>query len=325
MYLDDTQYALDVEVLPGESGARLDAFLAGRIADVSRAYVRKLIDKGFVTSSSRKISPATRVVEGDLYHVVFPEPEPSDIVPEPLPLDVLYEDSDIVVVNKAPGMIVHPAPGQVTGTLVGALLYRFGGLSGVQGDTRPGIVHRLDKDTSGVMVVARNDDAHRRLAAQFKDRTVTKVYIAVCHGVPRNRKGEVGRPIGRNLHQVGKMAVDGLDAKPAHTLYEVLDTVGGFSVIRCRILTGRTHQIRLHLAHIGCPVACDALYGREDIIMPADVGSSSGASCPLLARQALHSHRLTIRHPSGNMEMTFESPLPGDIAGFLDCLGKAQP
>jgi len=322
--LENESAVLEIEVLPGEEGMRLDRFLAERVPEASRTYLKRLIARGCVRGPHGSNAPSRKVRPGDVYRVIFPEPEPSDIEPEPIPLDVMHEDEDIVVVNKPPFMIVHPAPGQVRGTLVGALLYRYGSLSGVQGDTRPGIIHRLDKDTSGVMVVARNDRAHRALARQFKERTVSKVYLAVVHGRPPRAEGEIGRPIGKSIRQVGKMAVDGIDAKTAHTIYEVIDSVGAFSLVRCRILTGRTHQIRLHMAHIGCPLACDALYGREAVLAASDVGAACGQERVLLKRQALHSHRLTIRHPSSNIEMTFEVPMPEDMAGFLNFLREVH-
>ena len=321
------EITIEIEVLPGEGGERLDTFLTERMEDVSRSYVKRLITDGRVTTpgkAGKAPSPSHKVKEGEVYAIVLPEPEAQDIEPEPIPLDVIYEDEDLVVLNKAPGMMVHPAPGQLKGTLVSGLLYRYNTLSGLQGETRPGIVHRLDKDTSGVMVAARNDRAHRVLADQFKEHTTVKLYLAIVHGKPKLNEGEIGRPIGRALHQVGKMAVDGLDAKEARTLYEVVDTIKEFSLMKCRILTGRTHQIRLHMAHIGCPVVCDALYGREAVITKADIGGPKGDDTVLLKRQALHAHRLTFRHPVSSIEMTFEAPMPADMAGFLDYLREIQ-
>jgi 23S rRNA pseudouridine1911/1915/1917 synthase len=311
-------HVIEIEVLPGESSERLDTYLASRIENVSRTYVKRLIEQGCVTLEAREIEPSHRVKEGEVFTIALPEPEPEEIEPEPMALNVIYSDEDIVVINKPAGLTVHPVPGQTRGTLVSGLLYHFKTLSAVQGEIRPGIVHRLDKDTSGVMVAARNDAAHRNLAAQFKEHSVTKLYLAIVHGRPRMAQGEIGRPIGRHLKQVGKMAIDGLDAKPAKTFYEAIDSVWKFSVVRCRILTGRTHQIRVHMSHIGCPVVCDAMYGREAVLTREDIGGPKGDETPLLSRQGLHAYRLTFQHPKSGVEMTFEAPVPPDMAGFLD-------
>jgi 23S rRNA pseudouridine1911/1915/1917 synthase len=251
--------------------------------------------------------------------------------PQAIPLSILYEDDAIVVVNKAAGMIVHPAKGHWEGTLASALAHHFGPLSGLGGPTRPGIVHRLDRDTSGVIVVAKTDSAHEALAAQFQSRAVEKEYRAIVVGVPDREQDVIDEPIGDHPTQREKKAIrrGHPEARQAVTFYEVLERFRGFSVVAARPKTGRTHQIRIHLTHAGFPVLCDRLYGGRaeitelDLIprdqLPHDTSALAGT---LLARQALHAHRLTIDHPTSGQRMQFEAPLPADIEQTLVALER---
>ena len=305
----------------GDGGERLDALLAAKTG-FSRSFVKKLVERGYAAADGEVRRSSYIVKPGDTLSLEIPEEEPDGIEPEPIPLDIIYQDADIAVVNKPAGMAVHPSPGHARGTLAGALLFNLKVLSTVQGTLRPGIVHRLDKNTSGVMVVARNDAAHRALARQFKDRTVRKQYVALVHGQPGTRTGSVERPVGRSIHGPGEMAVDGIDAKEAYTEYEMLDAVGPFSMLRAFPRTGRTHQIRVHLAHLGCPILCDALYGRESVLRLGEVLGGSRKGEPgegqafMLSRHALHALKLSFRHPVSGYPLTFEQSMPEDMAGF---------
>ncbi len=255
--------------------------------------------------------------------------------PQAIPLSVLYEDDAIVVVDKPAGMIVHPAKGHWEGTLASALAHHFGPLSGRGGPTRPGIVHRLDRDTSGVIVVAKNDQAHDALAAQFKSREVEKEYLAIVVGVPDRDRDVIDEPIGPHPTQREKKAIRRAhpDARPAVTVYEVVERFAGFALVRARPKTGRTHQIRIHLAHIGCPVLCDRLYGGRakiselELIPKGKIGQDISTTDvepehPLLERQALHAHRLALTHPTTGERMQFEAFVPPDMENTLAALRR---
>ena len=313
------------------SGQRLDAYLAASIAGVSRARIRRAIDNGLATVNGAQQKAAHRLLAGDRVEVRVP-PSVDAPLPEPIPLDILYEDEAIAVVNKPAGMVVHPAKGHWAGTLAAALVHRFDQqLSSVGGQVRPGIVHRLDRDTSGVIVVAKNDAAHEALARQFHDRLVQKEYIAIASGRFDRDADRVNEPIGQHPTHREKMAVrpDHPDSRPAETFFEVLERFPGFALVRARPKTGRTHQIRVHLMHLRCPVLCDKQYGGRSRVTLGELrsitrqkrlGGDAADDEVLMARHALHAHRLSIAHPSSGKPLTFEAPLPADMAEVLKVL-----
>ncbi len=332
----DADGALRVDTLtvpPEAAGVRMDRFLSD-LPGLTRSAAVRLLESGCVTllpaGKERAITPDknTRLRAGDTVTVTHPAAEDYDVVPENIPLDVIYEDGDIIVVNKPVGMVVHPAPGNERGTLVGALLFHCGdSLSGVGGVKRPGIVHRIDKDTSGLLVVAKNDDAHRALAAQLKTHTVSRVYHAICVGNLREDAGVVDLAIGRNPQDRKKMAAfpKGTDApgvREATTHYRVLERypIGAkwgqaFTYVACVLETGRTHQIRVHMAATGHPLFGDPVYGGD--------GTRFGRSCPIRpAGQALHARRLRLIHPRTGEPMQFECPLPTEFEAVLNTLRR---
>lgn len=292
---------------PHEAGTRLDKLLAGSFPDLSRSRIQSLIKSGMVTVDGRTAKQSACVSAGAAVEINIPAPEPAALKAEAIRLDVLYEDRDIAVLNKPAGMVVHPAPGHDTGTLVNALLSRYtrlGGGEGIGGELRPGIVHRLDRDTSGVMIIARNDAAMRSLGVQFRDRTVEKEYLALVWGRPPRAKGVIKTGFGRSGANRKKMAVRDDSGRQAVSRYEVVRALGGASLLRVRIETGRTHQIRVHMAHMGCPVAGDAVYGSGRKQMNRQAG---------IARQMLHAERLSFNHPRSGRRMELTAPLPRDM------------
>ena len=293
-------------------GERLDVFLARNAPTLSRAHVQKLIEAGetSVSGMTRKANYKLHVGEEVALHV--PQAEPVSIMAENIPLDVIYEDSDIIVVNKARGMVVHPAAGVTAGTLVNALLYHCKDLSGINGAIRPGIVHRLDKDTSGVMVAAKNDAAHLALAEQIRTKEARRIYEAIVCGNIREEKGTIKGNIGRHLTERKKMAIVQERGKPAVTHFRVLARFGSYTHVECRLETGRTHQIRVHMASIGHPLVNDPKYGPR-------------RKSPFrIAGQALHSRELVLHHPATGAEMTFSAPLPADMQKILLALRARQ-
>ena len=289
-------------------GERLDVFLA-RMAiqgdPLSRSRIQKLITDGNVTVDGKPAKASLRLAAGAVVAVELPEPEATDIAPENISLDILYEDEDVIVVNKARGMVVHPAAGVSSGTLVNALLAHCKDLSGINGALRPGIVHRLDKDTSGVMIAAKNDTAHRSLAEQIQEKTAKRVYWAILTGNIREEEGVIHGAIGRNPKDRQKMAVVRENGKDATTNFRVLERFGAYTLAECRLMTGRTHQIRVHMAYIGHPVLGDPKYGAK--------------KCPFsIEGQALHSKTLMFTHPRTGEKMEFEAPLPEDMQIILD-------
>ena len=296
-----------VSFVAGEDSGRLDVFLAKKYSDLSRSHLQKLIAAGEVLVDGRTRRANYRLSAGETVAVSIPEPEPVDIKPEPIPLDILYEDSDIIVINKPRGMVVHPAAGVTSGTLVNALLAHCHDLSGINGAVRPGIVHRLDKDTSGVMVAAKNDAAHLSLAEQIKNKTAHRVYQAVVFGNIKEESGTINGDIGRNPADRQKMAIVAVNGKPATTNFRVLERFGKYTLVECRLLTGRTHQIRVHMTSIGHPLVGDPKYGQ-------------GKSPFRIDGQALHSLTLTLVHPRTGEEMNFDAPLPEDMTKILSAL-----
>ena len=295
-----------------DAGLRLDAFLAENLEELSRSRAQQLIEGGLATLEGAPVKKNHRVSPGERFRVEVPEPEALELTPENIPLDILYEDGDLIVLNKPKGLVVHPAPGHPSGTLVNALLWHCGGsLSGIGGVSRPGIVHRLDMDTSGLMLCAKNDRAHRLLSAQLSDRSLSREYEAILRGTPRETEGTVDAPIGRSPRDRKKMAVTTQGSRRAVTRYRVLESFSGYSYVRCALETGRTHQIRVHMAYIGHPVAGDPLYGGGR----AELGLSS---------QCLHARSIRFIHPSTGEAMSFDSELPEEFTRALNALRAAR-
>ena len=293
-------------------GERLDAFLARSVEDLTRSAAQRLLEEGAVTQGGRALKKNHRTCAGEVLEVALPDPEPLDIRPQDIPLDVVYEDRDVIVVNKPVGMVVHPAPGHPDGTLVNALLYHCGdSLSGINGALRPGIVHRIDRDTSGLIIAAKNDKAHLALAAQLQDHSLARTYEAVAVGGLREEQGTVNAPIGRHPVDRKKMAVDWKNGRPAVTHWSVLGRYPGYTHVECRLETGRTHQIRVHLASIGHPLLGDIVYGSKKPV-------------PGLAGQCLHARRLRFVHPTSGEAVELECPLPDWFQAVLNRLGQ-QP
>jgi 23S rRNA pseudouridine1911/1915/1917 synthase len=315
-------YSVDEDAV----GMRLDAFLAKQLTEFSRAHLQEAIraKKVFVDSKTAKASHRLRA--GQSISLVVPERRREGPEPEDIPLDVLYEDEYLSAINKPAGMVVHPAKGHWQGTLAGAVQYRFGSLSGVGGPTRPGIVHRLDRDTSGVIVVAKNDQAHVKLAAQFEQRTTKKEYFALVAGTPDHDRDRIDRPIGAHPYQREKKAIreDHPTSRNAETFYEVIERFRGFAAMRLTPKTGRTHQLRVHLASIGCPVLCDRLYGSRARLTLADLTRNAEDDTELLTRQALHARRLELIHPKTGEPIVFEAPLPDDIQTAFDAIRERR-
>ena len=287
-----------------ETGERLDLFLARQMSDASRSAVQRLINNGDVMVNEKIVKANYKVRNSDTIKVNIPEIKSLDLAAEEIPLAVLYEDDDIIIINKSRGMVVHPAAGNYSGTLVNALLQHCEDLSGINGVARPGIVHRLDKDTSGVMVAAKSDRAHVSLAKQIKDRTASRRYIAIVYGNVKEEQGVIKAPIGRHPRDRKKMAVTFTNSKDAITKFHVIERFGPYTLVECKLLTGRTHQIRVHMAYIGHPVVGDPKYGPER--MPFAI-----------LGQALHSTELTITHPVTGEIMVFTAPLPDDMEKIL--------
>jgi len=286
-----------------QSGARLDHFLAAQIAHLSRARIQGLIKSGDILVNQAGAKPGTKIRTGDIVSVTEPPPRPVATPAEDIPLDILHEDEEIIVLNKSAGMVVHPAVGNWDGTLVNALLHHCPALSGIGGERRPGIVHRLDKETSGCIVIAKNDAAHQNLAAQFAGRKVLKVYLALVAGHLRQQSGTIETSIGRHPIHRKKMAVTEGRGRSATTDYRVVQEFDNASLVECTLHTGRTHQIRVHLKHLGHPLLGDKLYG----------GARAGAEFP---RQMLHAWKLGFIHPRTLRRVEFEAPLPGEFLDF---------
>ncbi|MBQ7153697.1 MAG: RluA family pseudouridine synthase [Clostridia bacterium] len=297
---------------------RIDQYLS-LATDMSRSAAARLIESGSVSLNGSPVSKKTKVREGDTVCLTLDEPVPSAILPEDIPLDILYEDGDLLIVNKPSGMVVHPAPGNETGTLVNALLNHCGdSLSGIGGVIRPGIVHRIDKETSGLLVVAKNDRSHQFLTEQLQGHRIDRVYTAILIGTPAQESGTVDAPIGRHPVDRKKMAVvrDGHSGRESVTHYRLLESFGGLSYVRCSLETGRTHQIRVHMAFIGHPVLGDPLYG-----------GSAHPFCKkhpqLVEGQFLHAGEITLIHPTTGKELHFTCPLPANMAKALEIIRAA--
>lgn len=300
---------------------RVDSFIARMSAEeeepLSRSAAAKLCDEGRVTVDGRSVKKNRILREGENVLVLMPAPLPDEVLPEDIPLSVIYEDADIIVINKPQGMVVHPAPGNMTGTLVAALLYHCGeSLSGIGGVQRPGIVHRIDKDTSGLLVVAKNDAAHRALSEQIAAHTAYRRYLALCVGSPREDRGTVDAPIGRHPIDRKRMAIV-KGGREAITHWEVKERFHGVSLIDCRLETGRTHQIRVHMASIGHPILGDGVYG-------GDKCRAAREHSRYLHGQALHAYRLELDHPRTGLRMSFEAPIPENMEHLTEILRQEQ-
>ena len=290
-----------------DTGIRVDIYVA-KALDISRSYAGNLIKNGKVSMRDRILKANYRVAAGDEIVIEKDEAEDLTVEAENIPLDIVYEDKDIIIVNKARGRVVHPAAGNPNGTLVNALLWHCGGeLSGINGVIRPGIVHRLDKDTSGLMVAAKTDTAHKSLAEQIKSHTARRTYVALVHGNIVEAKGRIDAPLGRHPKDRVKMAVNMKDGKDAITHFTVLERFGNYTLVQCRLETGRTHQIRVHMAYIGHPVVNDPLYGYKRDAFPIE-------------GQALHSCALDLVHPITKQAMHFEAPWPDDFKAVVQAV-----
>lgn len=308
---DGIEAGLEVVTAGAEdAGARIDVCLAVKLG-VSRSNMQKLLEEGRVKRGDKVLKANYKVRADEVYTVDIPEPEPIEAVPEDIPLDIIYEDDDVVVLNKARGMVVHPAPGNYTGTLVNALLYHCKNLSGINSAIRPGIVHRLDKDTSGIMIVAKNDAAHIALSQQIQSKTAVRTYLAVVRGNIKTDSGTIETQIARDKNDRKKMAVVKEGGREAITDYEVLERFGKYTLVRCKLRTGRTHQIRVHMEYLGYPLVGDPKY--------------SPMKTPFAIKgQALHSHTLEFTHPRTGERLKFEAPLSEDMHKIITRLHNGQ-
>ncbi len=296
---------IELTVTREQAGQRLDRYLALALPQFSRSRLQDLIKTGEVLLKGATARTRETVRSGDVVRLTVPELQEIDAQAEEIPLEILFEDDDLLVLNKPPGIVVHPGAGNQTHTLVNALLHHCGSLSGIGGKQRPGIVHRLDKDTSGCLVVAKNDATHQALSRQFAEREVKKIYLALVGGTLERPRGTIEAPIGRHPVQRKKMAINQRTGRPARTDFRVLQTGGGVSLLECALHSGRTHQIRVHLKHLGHPILGDSLYGK-------------GATAP---RQMLHAWKLGFTHPGSGERYFFEAPLPTDFRVALKSLG----
>ena len=319
----------DFNVKRTMEGKRLDQYLVDRFPGYSRSIIQKVIGADRVTVNSRDVKRSYQVKKGDHIRVWLPELVDDIPKPEAIPLEVIYEDDFFVVANKPPGMVVHPAKGHWSGTLVNALQFHFNQLSTIAGVHRPGIVHRLDRDTSGLIVVAKDDMAHANLASQFEERSIRKEYLAITCGTLERDSDYIERPLGPHPTHREKMAIRSAEdgGKEAISYYEVLERFGGYTLVRISPKTGRTHQIRVHLAHVGCPVLADHAYGPRRSLRISEIAppGSYQQDRELIGRQALHASRLWLHHPRIRQPIEFEAKLPEDMAGTLDALRQYRP
>ncbi|MDO4748257.1 MAG: RluA family pseudouridine synthase [Eubacteriales bacterium] len=293
-----------------EVGKRIDAFLSDKLEDFSRSAITKAIEKGLLTVNDKTVSKSYKLNLDDEVSFTIEDPVELDVVAQDIPLDIVYEDDDLLVVNKPKGMVVHPAAGNYTDTLVNALLFHCkDSLSGINGVLRPGIVHRIDKNTSGLLIVAKNDISHRHLAQQIKEHSFTREYLTIVYGNIKDDSGTIDAPIGRHHTDRKKMCVTTKNSKNAVTHYEVLERLNGYTFLRCKLETGRTHQIRVHMSYIGHPVAGDDVYGPKKVIKQ-------------LEGQCLHAQKLGFIHPKTNEYLEFSSEIPSVFSEFLHKLQK---
>ena len=302
---------MNFQVTREEQGNRIDRYLASRLPDYSRSFLQKLVGEGRVLVGDKPVKSNYKINEGDRIILSVPDAVEPEIIPEPIPLDILYEDASLLVINKPKGMVVHPCPGHYSGTLVNALMYHCKDqLSGINGVMRPGIVHRIDQNTTGSLVVCKTDAAHRSLAEQLKVHSITRKYRAIVHGNLKEEEGTVNAPIGRHPVDRKKMAVNNRCGRDAVTHYRVLERFGSFTYLECRLETGRTHQIRVHMASIGHPLLGDDVYGPSRCPIPGLTG------------QTLHAMTLGFIHPETGTYMEFEAPLPEYFENLLEKLRR---
>ncbi|MGD6793642.1 MULTISPECIES: RluA family pseudouridine synthase [Metabacillus] len=302
--------SIEIKIDDSNKYERLDKLLAAENADWSRSQVQIWIKEGHVKVNDGESRSNYKVQPGDTVTLLIPDPEPLDVLPEEMNLDVYYEDADVLVVNKPKGMVVHPAPGHLSGTLVNGLMAHCKDLSGINGVMRPGIVHRIDKDTSGLLMVAKNDMAHESLVNQLVEKSVTRRYQAIVHGIIQHDKGTVDAPIGRDKQDRQSMTVTNEHSKDAVTHFHVLDRFGGFTLIECQLETGRTHQIRVHMKYIGFPIVGDPKYGPK--------------KTPNIGGQALHAGVLGFKHPRTGEYLEFNAPLPAEFQQVIEDLKKSH-
>ena len=297
-------------VTDNNAGERIDSYLSSENSDFSRSAITKSISKGLVTVNGKTITKSFKLSSGDVIEMTVEDPVELDVLPQDIDLDIVYEDDDLLVVNKPKDMVVHPAAGNYTGTLVNALMFHCkDSLSGINGVLRPGIVHRIDKNTSGLLIVAKNDNSHHHLAEQIKEHSFTREYLAVVYGNLKVERGTIDKPIGRHPVDRKKMCITDKNSKNAVTHYEVVERYKGYTLIRCKLETGRTHQIRVHMASIGHPVAGDDVYGPKKVITE-------------LGGQCLHAQKIGFIHPVSNEYMEFSSDVPEVFTKFLQKLQK---
>jgi 23S rRNA pseudouridine1911/1915/1917 synthase len=317
-------------VEPAEAGKRLDVFLAGKALGLTRSQAERLAKEGRVLVNNRPAAPGRRLAAGETVHVSLPSQAPAELQPESIPLEILFEDDDLIVVNKPRGMVVHPGAGRTSGTLVHALLAHTSTLAAGSGPHRPGIVHRLDRDTSGLLLVAKTDAAYAGLASQIGRREVERRYLALVWGSVREDRLLIDVPIGRHQRERKRMAAvvgpaAGRTLRPAHTDIAVLERYGPMTLVEARLGTGRTHQLRVHLAHIGHPVVGDPVYGlRQARRNKAALPAGTLRLVQQLGGQALHAHHLRFRHPNGRQELTFSAPMPAEMARLVSHLAAAE-
>ncbi|OGP73408.1 MAG: RNA pseudouridine synthase [Deltaproteobacteria bacterium RBG_16_49_23] len=308
--VEESTKSFSIQVTEEGQGKRLDLFLAEANLSLSRSQAKHLIEQKMILLNQKPVKPSIHLKTGNVISGTLPQPASLSLKPEPIPLLVLYEDPSIIVINKPAGMVVHPAPGNPSGTLVNALLHHCNDLSGINGALRPGIVHRLDKETSGVMVVAKNDESYHQLTRQFKNRTVEKVYLAIAHGNVKHNEGQIDSAIGRHPDQRKKMSTKAKKGRVALTRWKVLERLGPFTLLEVHPQTGRTHQIRVHLSSIGHPILGDPLYGKKGTV----------EMMKKMGRQALHAHRLGFTHPRTGERIRFVAPIPEDMKEVLGLL-----
>ena len=318
--------AFRIRVKSSDEDKRLDVLVASLLSDCTRTFAAGLIVAEHIQVDGQPKKPGYRVKSGQKISGLIPPPDTVEFKPEPIPLDILYEDDHVIVVNKQPGLVVHPAPGHFSGTLVNGLLYHCSDLGGIGGELRPGIVHRLDKDTSGTMIVAKNDAAHHNLSRQFKSRQIKKEYLALVHGVLRTATGSVKLPIGRHPVDRKRMSTVSPKGRTAETVWRIKEKFQGFTLLSLDLKTGRTHQIRVHCAALRHPIVGDKVYGprklEKTIVRAHKRPDKLLQVLKSVKRQMLHAWRLSFTHPHSVKTISLESPLPEDMTGLIDSIRK---